>query len=275
VEAERRLFALNKTGRGDTVEVFAIGPSALTYVRSLPQSSLLTNANDLAALSSGEVYVTNSTSKGGLRGAVELLRRRPTGSVVRWTEPRGWTIEASGIPFANGIAIDDRGKHVFVGSTGGIRVFSRGTNGKLTSSSSIPISGDVDNLSWDTSRLIAASHPSRLRFIAHAVARIKAPSCIYECDVGKGMASLILEDSGENVSACSTAIRVNARMYLGQVLADGVVRYGSLARGAVSDVAADLPTGDASNAARQDSSLRKGVPGHRGDFDSLLPRACK
>ncbi len=223
------LYVINHvTSREHAVEVFEIDGDTLRFRRPLLTDPLLTTPNDLVALRNGQIYVTNSgagPSFGGMLAALFGLRH---GTVVRF-DGRRWSRAAEDIAFANGIAVNTAGDLLYVGGARdkAIHVFPRrpetGEIGERIRT--LEIGSGADNLTWaDAHTLLAAAHPSIRAFAWHGAGLAStAPSEVYRVDVRDGSVTRAFADDGTNVSAASTAILHDGRLYLGQVINDRVV----------------------------------------------------
>lgn len=228
-EAKPRLYVINHIARDrHAVEVFRLDGERLAFVDRLT-SPLLTTPNDLVTLADGQIYVTNTGRTSGIAGALALLLVRRLGSVVHHKDGR-WTEVATGIAFANGIALAPDGGALYVAGTRdkALYVFRRdprtGTLG--AESRTIVIGSGVDNLTWtDGNTLVLAAHPSLFPFVLHASGvRQRSPSEVYRVDVSGARApELVFADDGTRVSAASTAILWRDRLYMGQVFSPGVI----------------------------------------------------
>lgn len=234
-----------------SVEVFRVGASELTFVQRLAAPAVLTHANDLVALSDGEVWITNPppTSLGVLR---ESLFGHGDSKVVHFDcdhldettlrcpdTAESWSVAWDGGRFVNGIAYaegaDGASDHLYVASSLGqaIHRFRVAEDGTLTEEDPpIDVDGMPDNLTWlgpGHRTLLAALHPDRRRFLQHSVRHhVRSPSRVVAVDLlassGTANAPVIFDDDGRLVSAASTAACVDGDLILGQVYGAHVLR---------------------------------------------------
>jgi arylesterase/paraoxonase len=214
-----RLYVVNHvTGADHAIEVFEIDGDRLRFRRRLAHP-LLTAPNDVVALPDGEVYVTNTGSP------LAMLLGFRWGNVAHFDGER-WAIAAEGIGFANGLAVNAAGDRVYVAGFGdqAIHEYPRNPDtGALEERlRAITVGSGVDNLTWaDDHTLMVAAHPKLFAFLRHARnPASRSPSEVYAVDVGDARVTRYPVDA---VSAASTAILYQGRLYLGQVFDDAVV----------------------------------------------------
>ncbi|KAG8925451.1 hypothetical protein FRC02_009648 [Tulasnella sp. 418] len=199
-----RLFVINHGRFNSTIEVFEL-PSPERLKEEIASSSIraiyittLTSPtfvapNALAVISPTSFYLTNDHRFsrrlpwpiGAIIPIMESVLQLPLGWVDRidLTEDlRSLTVTrvASGIPFANGIAISPNGKHVAVASSSKIAIYyyerDPETN-TLEFKTSVPTPACPDNLSYgDDGVLFGAGHPSFLALILVAKGNVHALS---------------------------------------------------------------------------------------------------
>jgi arylesterase / paraoxonase len=223
------LYVINHlTEREHAVEVFEVERDRLLFRERLT-STLLTSPNDLVALVDGHVYVTNMGPSRGVGGFLSMLLSLRRGNVVHYHAGK-WTMAADKIAYANGIAVSAAGDTLYVAGVRdkAIHVYARRLDtGEIDPERrrSIDVGSGVDNLTWaDEHTLLVAAHPKALAFLGHARrAGHTAPSEVYRIDVRRGTVTLFYADDGTTISAASTALLHEGRLYLGQVFDDAVV----------------------------------------------------
>lgn len=219
------LYVINHPAPGkdgeDAVLVYELFRDRLEFRERLV-SPLLTSPNDLAATADGSVYVTNFGSGGGIG---ELLLRRRKSTVVYHDASSGsWSVAASGLAMANGIAIGPERVYVVVTRGDAVYSFSREKNGALADRRLLaPVVGG-DNLFLDGPTLYVAAHVKSLAFMRHAGnGRVRSPSVIYAVEIGSGASSVVFSDAGGTISAASGAVAYGGWLYIGQVFGDYVL----------------------------------------------------
>jgi hypothetical protein len=225
---DRLLYVVNKDRKnGSRIEVFDLGPQALDFRQRLIAPEFLTDPNDLAALPGGRVFVSNTHGRAGtLRNALSDLLKAKNGSLVAREEGQ-WRTVAGQISFANGVAADAAGT-LYVTSTraGALETFTK-EDGTWTPDATLDVGGQPDNLTWADERfLVVASHKSLAAFLAHAstggATRSGAQVLRVDTRARPFTKELLLDHDGSGISAISTAILFQDRLYLGQVIGNGI-----------------------------------------------------
>jgi len=244
-----------------SVEVFRVEPSRLVFIQRLEEPSILTNANDLAATPSGDVWITDPppTTLGVLR---EGLFGHGASKVVHfacWSRDpeslrcRGpWTVAWEGGEFVNGIAYAAGAERfmdrVYVASSAGrkihrLRVAAGGRLNETTPA--LPVDGMPDNLTWldpDHRTLLVAVHSNPRRYLQHTIRhQVRSPSRTVRLDLNPTLRrQTLFEDDGRQVSGASTAACVDGDLILGQVFGRHLLGR-RLAEGCAGTQRADSP----------------------------------
>lgn len=226
--APPRLYVVNHISACcHAVEIFDVEAERLVF-RDRLMHPLLDSPNDLVALPDGQVYVTNMGWSRGVLGLVGVLLSFRRGTVAHYKDG-SWTVAADDIAYANGIAVAPAGDRLYVAGMRdhGIHVFPRDprTGALGAREAIIAVGSNVDNLAWAREdRLLVAAHPSLLAFARHTRdARHASPSEVYAVDTRGLRSTRVYADAGTEISAASTGLLVNGRLYLGQVFDDAVV----------------------------------------------------
>lgn len=205
----------NQSKRDDNlIAIYRIFENSLTFMTFLESKNHLWSPNDLSVMQSGEIYVTND-----FKTKFDMYFKRNVSEVVRYQpEKKEWSTVVSGLGFANGIiALPDK---VYISTTfnNQLFIYKRNGDGSLTQSGVIgPIKG-LDNLMPFGSKIIAAAHYNDLAFMRHMNSRENiSPSVIFMIDPVKETYEPIYVDSGEGISAASTALFFNQKLYISQV----------------------------------------------------------
>ena len=216
----RRLFVVNAAN--NAVEVFdAAEDGALTHLRTMTERRM-TSPNNIVAVGPLQFYVTNDTKAGrnSLAGQVDFLTRAAKGEVL-YFDGVAWRVAASGLRFANGIALAQDGLELHVAETAGraVKTFARTpANGSLKPVRSILTPSSPDNLTVDAKGAIwVAGHPKPLVLPWH-VADVKthAPSSVMR--ITDSDVSTVYSDDGTELSASSAAIRLGDALMIGALL---------------------------------------------------------
>lgn len=257
-----RFYVINHHDRGDatagcfpledgplvdpvtSIEVFAVGEGELRFLQRLANPAVLTHANDLVALPSGDVYVTNPP--GGtlsllaeLTGVTGLERSKVVG--FRCVDRQATTGRCSGelsvtTPlgrYVNGIAYRKAGggepEKLFVAASGDAVVYVLAReDGGWKETETLPLEAGGDNLTWADlakTRLLVAVHADFRRYVQHSrTPRAPAPSKVLEVTIAGGGPRAVFVDSGRLIRAASTAACARGTLILGQVFGDDLLR---------------------------------------------------
>lgn len=219
-----------------TIELFEIDdlkhPQRLTRVKQLSHT-VLSSPNDLVALSTNELYVTNDhRSTNIIMKMYELLTHRSWGNIVHFKSDT-WQLAYKGIAFANGVEITPNHKNIVVASANGdgLQLLTRMTNGTLKWKQTLAVSRSIDNLTWDRSeqQLYMSTHPKSLRFVLHALSE-GWTSPTESIQVTYHQATQMLEspklilDSRVPISGGSVTIREENELWLGSVFEPFIIK---------------------------------------------------
>ncbi len=226
-EDEWLLYVINNAEK-NYIERFILTDEPEKIKRISPikdiDQNMLVAPNDILALTNGELYVSNPFNK--------------KKSIVHY-DPKTKEWNESGKPnakFANGIALDDKNR-IYIADfwKGFIHVFERDeNNGELSDAVckiEIPNNDHPDNLLWSTDNtkyLNIAAHQSKVSTFLHLYLRVfDAPSSIYQINTESINLSengectyqinTLYEDDGSQISASSTAVIRNNRLYISQL----------------------------------------------------------
>ena len=222
-EGRARLFAISHTEEGSRVEVFDILDRAtgkLGHIRSIGPDGVLTNPNDIAAVSRNEFYLTNShESEQRVVVMLEEILHMRTGSVAHCRfEDQGsanMAIVAEGFSLLSGIAVDPGAdpKRVYIAPlwANKVIVYDQSSSGKLVETGrEIRIPGGADNLTLDPfGSLWIGAAPDFGALTAYGLGdRETAPSLVLRIPdptAAKPEAERVFTDDGQLISAASAA----------------------------------------------------------------------
>lgn len=212
----------------NAVGVYEVENDSLRMVAFMEDPEHLWSPNDLSALETGEIYLTNDG-----RGRLDLYLRRNASEIAYYNPGTGkWQVVAGGLAYANGILAEkDR---VFVTATlsNQVVVYPRNPDGTLGEAKELAELKGGDNLTRSGRFLFTTAHYDDFAFLAHAKnPEKKSPSVVMRIDPELGDLKPIYADSGETISAASTAWIYNGKLYISQVFDPFIV---------VCDVPADL-----------------------------------
>jgi arylesterase/paraoxonase len=221
------LFVVNHAG-GHAVEVFSWQPTAaggeLQHLRTV-RDPLLVSPNDVAAVDDVRFYATNDHgSASPRRQAFDDYLRLARASVVYWDGDAARVV-ASGIAYANGIAVSTDGGELYVAATttGEVLVYDRDIEtGDLAFRKAIATGTGVDNLTVDAhGELWVGAHPHLFSFVRHAgdPAR-RSPSEVVWIDpdeLAEPPVRPVWLSLGEDLSGSSVAVPYGSRFLVGSV----------------------------------------------------------
>lgn len=215
----------HRSAERHTVELYLLdGDNRLRHRGSI-SSDLFVNPNALIATGPDSFYLTNDRGSGPawmhrVENILQLAR-----STVVYHDGRTTRVVAEDIAFANGIALNEDGSRLMVGSTlwRMALLFERDpASGLLRRTGSLALPGGVDNLRADEDGAIwAALHPNAFAFIGHAMnAEKEAPSMVVRIGSDARGATRVQQafgDPGTLLSGASTGARRGGRLLIGAV----------------------------------------------------------
>lgn len=173
-DGARRLFVVNHpTPTSSQVEAFDVidGP-ALKHVRTFTAPEFI-SLNDVAPVGPEQFYVTldAGTRADSLGRAAETFLRLPWAGLL-WFDGGKATVAASGLRYANGVAVSNDGATVYVSETTGRRLLAYArdaASGALLLRVEHAAGSGLDNISVaPDGSLWVAAHPKMLEFLGHA-----------------------------------------------------------------------------------------------------------
>lgn len=215
----RRLFVVNAAN--NAIELFDVADDgSLTHLDTKSERRL-TSPNNVTAVGVDRFYVTNDVKAGRdtALGKLQFLMRAGEGDLLYFNGV-AWSVAASDLKFANGVAASNDGREIFVAETAGktVRVFRRNTDsGALQFARSVRTPVAPDNLTMnDDGVLWAAGLPKPLSLLGHAASAERlSPSAVMRIDE-TGAATAYLDD-GSELSASSVAARVGDTLLIGAI----------------------------------------------------------
>ena len=175
---------------------------------TLYEKGIIGFPNDIVALGKHTFLYSNFNFKGG---------------VVRFSDNHFHTL-ISGLHMANGIDSISVNGFPFgvVSSTWGKKLFRFDT--QTGEKKKIQKVKGGDNFTYNEGKLLVTGHLRFGKFMKHVKSTDnKSPSVVYELDVLTNTKKAIFVDNGQQISAVSTALYFNNRMYLGQIFDDFVL----------------------------------------------------
>jgi hypothetical protein len=204
----------------NAVIIYSVEKDSLNFIQLLKDERRLWSPNDLSVLPSGEIYLTND-----YRGKWDLYFRRKTSEIAYYNPlTEQWSKAADKIAFANGILAEE--KRVFVTATLGEKVleFPRNSDGSLGEGKAIIHLKGPDNLMRQGSSLLTAAHFDDLAFMKHSKdASAPSPSVVFRIHPDHQYKAALFVDTGEVISAASTAMVYGEKLYISQVFDPHIV----------------------------------------------------
>lgn len=233
---ELRLFSVQHGPERESVEIFAIEPSAgdpsgvqARHLRSVTSSAFI-SLNDVTPIGPESFYATNDHGRRPPLGfLIEDFLFLSNASVVLFDGQSARRV-ASDLRYANGITADRGGRYVLVAETTAerISVFARQPDGGLQRVSQRMLGTAPDNFAQDEQGTYwVAAHPSALRFLQHAgKAAPPAPSQALRFQLREDGQiedlGMPWQDDGRLLSASSVAVRSGPHLFVGPVFAPGI-----------------------------------------------------
>lgn len=222
----------NEKQKEHSIIIYRVFPDKLEFQKKL-DSPLLVSPNDVAATPSGEMFVTNDSGKRNAK--LEHLFNLARASVVmyvennyfkdpstgQWKKNPVWQLAASGLKYANGIAAGSY-RQIYVSTVTGNQLLSyqlvEKGNGFGPKKVIAKLKG-LDNISFvNPDEILVTSHPRLYRFIRHYKnPEKKSPSVVYRVNLKTGKVNTIFSDDGSQISAASTAVLFNGKLFISQV----------------------------------------------------------
>ncbi|MEL6363790.1 MAG: SMP-30/gluconolactonase/LRE family protein [Pseudomonadota bacterium] len=218
----RRLFVVNMATT--SVEIYDVSPDyELTHAETVT-SPMLTSPNDVFATGPRTFYVTNDVEAGRdtLLGTAHALLQKPTGTVYLFRDGE-WSSVASGLRFANGIAVNAAGDRAYVAEASGksVALFARSEDGALDPMRTFELDTSVDNINLDAEGdLWIGAHPKPLELQPHERDLDHlSPSEVVRVRFGASAAEdereTVFLDDGRLLSGSTSAARAGDHLIIG------------------------------------------------------------
>ena len=198
----------------NAIAVYLVEDSGLHFRYLLEDAEHLWSPNDLSVLPGGEIYVTNDRWND-----LDIYFKRESSEVVHYQpEKRTWSVVADKLRFANGIyAEKDR---VFVTETlgEGFLMFPRLPDGRLGPKDIIARMKGGDNIMKYGDYFLTTAHYDDLAFLKHKRnPENHSPSIVFRVRPEFYSKEALYVNAGETISAASTAMVFNNKIYISQV----------------------------------------------------------
>jgi len=227
---EHYLFVINMasenpfsdTKAGSTIEIFQYDSGKLKHLETLTDS-LISTPNDILGVGPRQFYFSNDTGATDRIGkSLEIYLQLPISNVVYY-DGKEFKKVAENIASANGFAMSNDGKRLYVTSTTGklIRVYDRdATSGALKMVKDLDMQTGVDNINSDSEGIIwAGCIPKLVSYDANRRDPAKlAPSQVLMI---KPLSNDMFEvkevylNAGEEISGSTCAAHYKNRLFIG------------------------------------------------------------
>ncbi|WP_412758414.1 arylesterase [Leptospira cinconiae] len=197
------------------------------------QDPLITSPNDLSVASENEIFVSNDHGAGGLSTYLFQDLFRISRAEIAYYDGKNWSSLGNPLYYGNGILYVKRldGKEYLYRAgfgLGAVLKFDiKRENGKIVlgDPKQIVLEGGPDNLEIDEKGTIfTVTHPSVMKFLRHASnAESHSPTKIFSISPDDSIQE-IFSNSGELISAGSTALTYKERVYIAQVFNDFILQ---------------------------------------------------
>lgn len=241
-DGQRVLMAVNHAGRTDItatrVEIFDVGDANTLTLRRSVQIPGLVRINDIAATGPDSFYATRESAlqPGSLSEVLALILADggKSGSVWYFDGTTGRQV-ATGIGFANSVALSPDGARVYVSGTldRTLHLFDRNpADGALTLHDKVFLGTGLDNLDVEPDgRIWIGSHPKLFTWLAHArdAARAAPVQVIIVEPAAEGTGGkvdqVLLQDGTvgpDGFSGATVAVRTGQTLVMGSVFDRGI-----------------------------------------------------
>lgn len=187
---------------------------------------LMTGPNDLDVLEDGSIYITNPMPSDENIESTKAILGIKTGTVLHYDGKGNWKTVLKDMCYPNGIFANPTEGYLMV-ANGGCQAVERFpikngqviANEKLSTKKynvDIPIG---DNLLMDNrGNVWIAAHPCPLKFLSHATdSQEPSPAQVFKINPETLKSELVFQTNGELISAASTALKIDDKLYISQV----------------------------------------------------------
>ena len=213
-----RLFAVNHSAAGDSVEIFDVADGRLVHLETI-RDPLIVSPNDLVSVDTRAFYVTNdrdipyAARSRTFWGQIRFILIPRSLTNVVFSSGEGIAIAADSLDGANGIAASADASEIYITEALGkkLRIYERDSRNALHLKETIFLGSSPDNVSVaPDGKLLIAAKPSIFKML---IARSRrpprpAPSQVLEVDPalpGDSASSEIYVNGGEEISAITVS----------------------------------------------------------------------
>ncbi len=198
----------------NAVVVYEVNKRDLRFVELLEDARYLWSPNDLSVLPSGDIYLTND-----LHGKMDMYTRSKSSEVVYYDHvTRQWRVVADEIAFANGILAEEDRVYVTAMFDDQVLVYFRDNDGTLSSGKEVVRIKSADNLMRYKDSILTTAHYDDMAFLNHQDnPKDISPSVVFIIRPEMYAKDAVFVDEGNMISAASTAMIFNKKLYISQV----------------------------------------------------------
>ncbi len=194
--------------------------------KQILENELMSVPNDLDVLEDGSFYASNYVPNMNPNESTKAILGIKAGSVVHYDGKGNWKIVLKEMCYPNGVYVDKTRKHIFIANGGCkeiVRYELEGSAINLATKVStkekevkIPLG---DNLLLDNHGLLwTVAHPCPLKFLEHSKdSKNKSPMAVFTIDPNTLKTTPFFQNNGGLISAASTVLRLDNRLYVSQV----------------------------------------------------------
>ena len=226
-DGEIRLFAVNHTSNGNTIEAFVFQDDRLMHLETI-SDPLLISPNDLVMLDRDRFYVTNDHGTRTSFGKMSEEYLQLSLANILFYDGENFHIAMEGLSYPNGINKSLNGDTIYVSESIGktISICSRDSeNNTLILEKEIYLDSGLDNIELDKKgNLWIGSHPKALAFLRHAKDPEElSPSQVIRLSIkgnGDHISKEVYMNMGDELSGSSVASVYNNMLLIGAVFED-------------------------------------------------------
>ncbi len=198
----------------NAVIIYEVRKNDLRFVKLLEDADHLWSPNDLSVLPSGDIYVTND-----MHGSLDMLTHSKSSEIVYFDHlTEIWKKVADDISFANGILAEEDRVYATATFDDEVVVFPRTEDGGLGTPEQVVRVKGADNLMRYKKSILTTAHYDDMAFLSHSKnPENYSPSIVFMIRPEMYTKDTVFVDTGEMISAASTAMVYRDKLYISQV----------------------------------------------------------
>lgn len=201
---------------------YKVDKDQLVFVNKITDR-LITSPNAVAGFSNGTLLISNDSKKSG--SVAELLFKIPKAQIVFWNGDT-CSVAAEKFCYSNGITIKNN-RQVYLASTRQNKVWQFDFDkGKMINQQVLSKkTKGADNIRFDGNDLLVPCHLRLIKFLKHVKDSTNhSPSVVYRINPTTKTQTVAYYDSGQQLSAASTALVFQNYLYVSGVFDAKLVR---------------------------------------------------